>query len=235
MRFIDISNWQSDLNPDAVFPNVDAVVCKATEGLTFVDKYCDGFVQAAKRLGKPFGFYHYGRNNNATEEADFFIANCENYFHDGIPVLDWEENQNVEWVNEFVQRVRDKTGVWPWIYANPWRFDQGGVNPNCDRWVASYPNVLHPTFSDAENDLHCPDTNGLICAWQFCSDGYVDGYDGELDCNIYYGDLKSWNAYVHANPEGTCGEGQESGNNEPEGGQTIVVEDDGYRVMIEKK
>ena len=41
LRGIDISNWQAGLDADAVFPNVDFVICKATEGVGFVDGYCD--------------------------------------------------------------------------------------------------------------------------------------------------------------------------------------------------
>ena len=44
LRGIDISNWQAGLDADAVFPNVDFVICKATEGISFVDGYCDDSV-----------------------------------------------------------------------------------------------------------------------------------------------------------------------------------------------
>ena len=45
LRGIDISNWQAGLDADSVFPNVDFVICKATEGVGFVDGYCDSWVQ----------------------------------------------------------------------------------------------------------------------------------------------------------------------------------------------
>ena len=233
LNFIDISNWQRTLNPDAVYPNIDAVVCKATEGTTFVDRYCDGFVQAAKRMGKPFGFYHFAGNSGATQEADYFISNCEGYFNDGIPVLDWEGSQDVNWVNEFVRRVHEIKGVWCWIYANPWRFNQGGVESNCMRWVASYPNVAHPTFSDAQG-WDTPSADGLVGAWQFCSDGRINGYDGNLDCNLFYGDKEAWCKYGNSNTAGSGDTGESSGDS-PASDSVSVLENDEYKIMVERK
>ena len=233
LTFIDISNWQQNLDPDSVFPNVDAVVCKATEGVGYVDRFCDGFVQAAKRMGKPFGFYHFAGNSGATQEADYFISNCEGYFNDGIPVLDWEGTQSVDWVNEFVRRVHDVKGVWCWIYANPWRFNQGGVESNCMRWVASYPNVAHPTFADAMG-WDTPSADGLVGAWQFCSDGRIDGYNGNLDCNLFYGDKEAWCKYANSNTAGS-GDTGESSSDSHAGDSVSVLENDEYKIMVERK
>lgn len=58
VRFIDISNWQGGIDLPALLPNLDGVVCKATEGSTFVDPYCDGWVQQCINAGKSWGFYH---------------------------------------------------------------------------------------------------------------------------------------------------------------------------------
>ena len=226
LRFIDISNWQEGLELSKLSPSPDAVVCKATEGLWFVDPCCDAFIQTAIAMGKPFGFYHFASSASATGEADFFIANCEGYFGCGIPVLDWEGEQSVAWVNEFVNRVHDVKGVWPWIYTNPWRFDQGGVEPNCMRWVASYPSVTSPTWEQAEG-WDCPEAEGFVGAWQFCSDGKLAGYDGCLDLDLFYGDKEAWNKYA-----GRVGVDSGDGDSVPE---TATLENDEYRVTIERK
>lgn len=195
LKGIDISNWQAGINIDKVCKSVDFIICKATEGTDFTDKYCDGFIQSVVKNGKLFGFYHFAGSDDAVAEADYFIKECKGYFGKGIPVLDWETSQSVSWVNRFVRRVHDKTGVWPWIYANPWRFNQGGVEENCARWVASYPSVTSPTFGQAEK-WRKPYAQGNVVCWQFCSDGRLTGYSGNLDLNIYYGDAESWNAYA---------------------------------------
>lgn len=215
---IDISNHQEGIDLPSLLPSLDFVICKATEGTTFVDPFCDTFVQQVKKAGKRWGFYHFGRKGDPYIEADFFIKNCENYFNDGIPVLDWEDNQSVEWVNIFVKRVHDKTGIWPWIYANPWRFNQGGVEANCGRWIAQYPNVVSPALDYELPDI--PDTDGLVCCWQYCSDGRLKGYNGNLDFDRFFGSEDAWDAYANAKRDGNS---------------ILVIEDDKYKVTIEPK
>lgn len=230
LRFIDISNWQGGIDLPALLPNVDGVVCKATEGATFVDPYCDGWIQQCINAGKPWGFYHFAGYGDAIEEATHFIQNTINYFEHGIPVLDWEGNQSVDWVNEFVAEVYSSTHVWPWIYANPWRFNQGGVEPNCARWVAEYPAVTSPSFEQAKS-WECPEAEGNVVAWQFCSDGRVNSYNGNLDCSLFYGTEEQWRAYAK-------GDNRDSGttdDNADSNVSTTVLENDEYKITIERK
>lgn len=182
MQGYDVSNWQSGYSTDWLISTSDFLIMKATEGLDFTDGYCDGWVQACRNAGHPWGFYHFARNNDAIAEADYFVDSTVNYFGEGIPVLDWEDGQSVAWVNAFVERVHARTGVWPWIYANPWRFQLGGVNENCGRWVASYPGGT--PSPDA-----CPAADGIpVCCWQYTST--------PLDKNYFYGDIETWRSYA---------------------------------------
>nr|DAG68194.1 MAG TPA: hypothetical protein [Caudoviricetes sp.] len=230
LRFIDISNWQGGINLPALLPNIDGVVCKATEGATFVDPYCDTWVQQCIAAGKPWGFYHFAGCMDAIEEATHFIQNTINYFEHGIPVLDWEGNQSVDWVNEFVAEVYSSTHVWPWIYANPWRFNQGGVEPNCARWVAEYPAVTSPSFEQAES-WNCPEAKGNVVAWQFCSDGRVSGYNGNIDCSLFYGTDKQWRAYAKGdNRDSSTATGNADSNV-----SASVLENDEYKITIARK
>lgn len=224
LRGIDISNWQAGLDADSVFPNVDFVICKATEGIDFVDGYCDSWVQWCRRNGKPWGFYHFANVNSPAMEATYFINNTSNYFGEGIPVLDWEGGQSVEWVNEFVTIVHDQTGIWPWIYANPWRFNQGGVESNCGRWIASYPAVTNPSLDYDPGDV--PQTDGLVVCWQYASDGVVSGYSGNLDVNHFFGDAKAWGLYAGFSTDVPPS---------VENPKSSVLENDEYRVEITKK
>lgn len=226
MHGIDISNWQSGLELGQVMP--EFCIIKATEGVTFVDPCCDGFVQDCTKLGIPWGFYHFAGNGSGMEEAQWFIDNCENYFGHGIPVLDWEGIQDACFVNAFVDTVHAATGVWPWIYANPWRFDQYDVSQNCMRWVASYPNVSSPSFADAEN-WDAPACNGLVGAWQFCSDGRLAGYNGQLDLDLFYGDKGAWSAYVGV-PNNDSDHGSDSDSSD-----ASVLENSEYVVTVRRK
>ena len=226
---IDISHYQKDI--DLAKVKVDFAIVKATGGCEYVNPTCDKHIQQAIKKKIKWGFYHFAGDNcggSAENECDFFIANTKGYQGNGIPVLDWEETQSVAWVNTFVRRYHDKTGVWPWIYANPWRFNQGGVERKCARWIADYPNLYRPTFEQVK-DMGCNETDGLIAAWQFCSDGRLSGYGNDLDLNIAYLTKDAWDKYV----------GLSAANNQivekPTEKQSIIVENDKYKVEIREK
>lgn len=230
---IDISNHQgaAGFSLAKITEHMDFVIVKATGGTTFVDKYCDKFVQEAKTRNLLWGFYHFAHDTgqaSATAEADFFIDNCINYFGEGIPVLDWERDScSVAWVNEFVKRVYERTRVRPWIYGNPWRFNQGGVDANCARWIAAYPTSATRKLTDDAGVI--PKTDGNVVCWQYTSNGRVSAWAGNLDLNHYYGDAVSWGKYAK-------GDRQELTTNPPiVDNSNIVVEDDNYKVTVVKK
>lgn len=199
LRFVDVSNWQRGMDLAAVVRNggLAGAIVKATEGVGYVDPACDGFVRQLREAGALFGYYHFARSNDASAEAEFFRANTVGYEGAGIPVLDWEDGQSVAWVNRFVERYHELTGVWPWIYANPWRFNQGTVNENCGRWVAGYPkNGIADIDYGMETALPSSYDVGLVCAWQFSSSVRIAGYGGNLDGDVFYGDKEAWMAYA---------------------------------------
>ena len=142
MNGIDISNWQKGINLDNV--PFDFMICKATQGTTFVDKCCDTFVQKAIRLGKPWGVYHYINGSSAEAEATHFVEACKGYIGNGILAVDWERDQNKQWGNMsylrlLVSAIIDKTNIPPLIYASassfPWDIAR---ELNCGTWVAQY-------------------------------------------------------------------------------------------------
>lgn len=198
MQGIDISGWQDDLDLTQV--PCDFAIIKATQGVGYVSAACDPHVQQAISLGKPFGFYHYVNGAGATAEADFFVDNCVNYFGVGLPCIDWESMQNAAWGNtdylmELVQRVIDRTGVKPLIYASasafPWDVAQA---LDCGAWVAQYAN------NDATGYQDSPWNEGAYsCAIrQYSSHGRLDGYSGNLDLDKAYMDADGWARYVGA-------------------------------------
>lgn len=222
LKFIDISNWQAGLDVAAVVRNggLGGVIVKATEGLGYVDNSCDKFVQQCIKNGVPFGFYHFARNNDASKEAEYFRKNTSNYEGKGIPVLDWEADQSVAWVNEFVERYHELTGIWPWVYGNPWRFKQGTVNKNCGRWVAGYPkNGITDINYGTNNGLPGSYNVGSVCAWQFSSSVRISGYSGNLDGDVFYGDEAAWKKYATGGKAsgGSAGSSSEPSSSSPSG------------------
>lgn len=191
---IDVSSWQAGIDI-AKLKNCDFVIAKATEGKSYTNPDFARVIKQCQDHNKLFGFYHYMKANNPIEEAKFFYEKTKHLIGKGIPVLDWEENQTVNDVNEFVYWLHEKTGVWAWIYANPWRFNQGGVEQNCGRWIAAYPTSKVVTFDYDPGNI--PITEGLVCCWQYSSNGKVDGYNGSLDINHFYGNKEAWLKYAN--------------------------------------
>lgn len=202
---IDISKWQSGINLSAV--KADFVIVKATEGIGYVDKSCDGFFQKALSLGKKLGFYHFARptaNNDPIREADFFYENCKGYFGKAIPILDWEaENKhNVAYAKAWLDRVYQRSGVKPVIYmsesvANS--YDWSSVaNADYGLWVAKYRDNNPDYNYNMANAGSRPRVKWwkFYCMWQWTSSGRLNGYSGNLDCNVFYGDQSTWDAYV---------------------------------------
>lgn len=200
MQGIDISGHQNGLNLDAV-PH-DFVIIKTTQGTYYVNDICDGWVQHEIAAGKPWGFYHYIGGGDATAEADFWVGQTQNYWHHGLPCVDWEENQNSAWGDEgylrtFVQHVIDLTGVKPLIYAQasafPWQL---AADLDCGSWVAQYA-TLDPTYGYEGSPWN---EGAYSCTMrQYASACHLDGYGGNLDVDKFYGDANTWNAYVQVN------------------------------------
>lgn len=230
LRFIDVSHWQSGIDISAVIDagGLGAVVVKATEGIGWVDKCCDRFVQQLLGMKMPFGYYHFARNNDPAEEAEYFHASTCNYEGHGIPILDWEAGQSIDWVNRFVERFHTLSNVWPWVYSNARLFNQGTVNLNCGRWIAGYPkNGITDISYGQKNSMPYKVNNGLVCAWQFSSSVRLAGYSGNLDGNVFYGDAEQWGAYARPTA-GAEAEGIE------EGDTLTVAEISADRIVLEK-
>ena len=205
MNGIDISMWQRDINLSAV--KADFVIVKATEGIGYVDKTCDKFFQKALSLGKKIGFYHFARptkNNDPVREADFFYENCKGYFGKAIPILDWEaENkQNVAYAKAWLDRVYQRSGVKPVIYMSESvvnSYDWSSVaNADYGLWVAKYRDNNPDYNYNMANAGSRPRVKWwkFYCMWQWTSTGRLNGYSGNLDCNVFYGDGTTWDKYA---------------------------------------
>lgn len=203
MQGIDISHFQKGI--DLAKVPCDFVIVKATQGVNYVSDACDAQVQQAISLGKPFGFYHYVNGSGAQAEADFFIDHCTGYFSKGIPCIDWEDGKdpashNAAWgdtgyLRQLVQRVIDRTGVKPLIYASVSSFPRDVASElDCGAWVAQYADSNPTGYQDSpwnEGSYSC-----LIR--QYSSHGRLDGWDGDLDLDKAYMDADGWQTCVGA-------------------------------------
>lgn len=204
MRGFDISDWQKDIDVNAV--DYDFVICKATQGTSYVNGYCDVNIQKAKQAGKPWGFYHFMWDCDPVEQADYFYANCKNYFGEGIPILDYEDGGRIgsDAAKRFLDRIYELTGVRClfYTYRNVVQSphddeDWGAIAQNHALWVAQYANDAPTGYQDSP---WLP--GGGFGAWdsivmhQYTSHGRLDGYGGNLDLDIAYMDKDAWTAYA---------------------------------------
>lgn len=195
MLGIDISNHQEGIDLYAL--NIDFCICKATEGLGFVDRFCDGFIQDCKKLKIKWGFYHFARENDAKKEAKFFYDNCKNYFGKGIPILDWEVETSVKWCEEFIKELHRLSGIWCMIYMSASKvsqFNGSWIPEKCGLWVAGYPQYYSSwTKDDMPYDIS---PWKFAAIWQFTDTLIIHGFWEKLDGDIAYMNESAWDKYA---------------------------------------
>lgn len=233
MNGIDISNWQKDIDAGAV-PG-DFVICKATEGTSYVSPSCDRQYQAAKRAGKLLGVYHFATGAGAAAEADWFVKNIKGYIGEAILVLDWEANalkKGVSYALEFLRQVHSKTGVWPLIYMSQSvvnQYDWSEVAKLCGLWVAQYPSVNtvngYQNWDFTKTIKHWK----TVAIWQYASTGKLQGYAANLDLNKAYMTREAWMRYAGSTTASAPSTDVSVGNS------TSILENDEYTVTINKK
>ena len=206
LRGIDISSHQEGINCAAI--DCDFVICKATQGTYYINPDCDRAYQTAKASGKLLGVYHYATGDNVKAEADFFLANIQGYIGEAILCLDWENNPGgynplyktgapaKTWIKQWCDYIYEKTGVRPLVYGSASAYSEISGNGDYGVWVAQYPNY------DPTGWQETPWNEGAYdCAIrQYTSQGYINGYAGNLDLNKAYMTREAWMKY--ANPSG---------------------------------
>lgn len=194
---IDISSYQAGINL-AIVP-CDFVIIKATEGASYVNPDFVRAYQQAKTLGKCLGLYHYAQGGNVEAEANHFLNTIGNRVGEAALCLDWERNDNprfgendVAWVKAWCDYVRAKTSVAPLVYIQQSIMQYFSQIGDYGLWIAQYADN-NPTGYQAN-----PWNEGAYtCAIrQYSSHGRLNGWNGNLDLNKFYGDRVAWNKYA---------------------------------------
>ena len=197
MNGIDISSYQAGINL-AIVP-CDFVIIKATEGASYVNPDFVRAYQQAKTLGKCLGLYHYAQGGNVEAEANHFLNTIGNRVGEAALCLDWERNDNprfgendVAWVKAWCDYVRAKTSVAPLVYIQQSIMQYFSQIGDYGLWIAQYADN-NPTGYQAN-----PWNEGAYtCAIrQYSSHGRLNGWNGNLDLNKFYGDRVAWNKYA---------------------------------------
>lgn len=191
VKGIDVSNWQGTVNWSSVKSSgVVWAMAKATEGSSYTDPYFTKNVAGAQAVGIKIGGYHFAHpeSNDALTEAKHYVAVISQVKLDLLPVLDIESPTDtsrisvanlVNWIQTWINYVEQSTGKEVMIYTGNWflnNFAQlNNAFANKPLWIANYGNITAP-----------PDGGGWTrwTAWQYASDGTVDGVNGNCDVSV---------------------------------------------------
>lgn len=192
---IDISQWQGNINWGAVDRPIAIIKMSGGDAGLYTDSKANQNYYGAKAAGKLVGGYHFAGGGNPVNEADFFVAAMSPLEENDVLVLDWEiEHPDPNgWCLAFVNRVHDRTGIWPLFYTNGARINQHGfaaVRANCGTWVAWY-------GQDPEGNLPI---SGSYVMHQYTSSGSVPGIAGRVDLDAWFGSLDQWKKYGYHAP-----------------------------------
>jgi GH25 family lysozyme M1 (1,4-beta-N-acetylmuramidase) len=100
---------------------VVAIIHRATIGFRADAKYAERKVEGKKR-GYKWGGYHYGKPGDPIKQADFFLEKAKPE-PDDLLALDLESTDGSKHMSfaearEFINRIKEKTGRYPVVYAN---------------------------------------------------------------------------------------------------------------------
>ena len=163
------------------------VFIRATVGKDRKDRQFDKNWLGAKENKMIRGAYHYYRpNENSIEQAELFIKTVTLQKGDLPPVLDIEKlpkNQSIENL---------KLGLKRWLTAVESHY---GVKPIIYTGERYYDDFLKEEFSDylfwiANYNFYREEIAGDWLFWQFTEKASVPGIKGNVDINIYNGDLQ---------------------------------------------
>lgn len=200
MNGIDISRWQKGIDLSKV--PCDFVIIKATQGTGYTSPEFKNQIQQARSLGKKIGVYHYAGGGGVINEANHFLDVVKGYVGQAILVLDWEgqDNENFNNANyamSWLEYVKEKTGITPFIYMSKSVCRQYKWDASYPLWCAQYKNYAVTGYQDKP----WTDSKGFG-AWtgckifQYSSSGRLPGYPNNLDLDLAYITAEEWDAYA---------------------------------------
>ncbi|MDY6985084.1 MAG: GH25 family lysozyme [Candidatus Thermoplasmatota archaeon] len=191
---IDVSHWQGEINWDQVYGSGKRFAfVKASEGISYIDPYFEENMVNGRAAGMLMGAYHFARplDNSAVDEARFFISVIDDYLTEGYmrPTLDIEVGEGEwsyisDWVHEFMNAVRDETGITPVLYVNS--YYANNLDPSLTQyslWIARY---THDT-----SILPDPGVWPSWDFWQWSDRTSCPGIEGYVDGDVFNGDIPS--------------------------------------------
>ena len=189
---LDVSEYQGKISWSEVdtlenkYP-VHFVFIRATVGNDRLDnKFKENWLGAKKNKLLRGAYHYYRPNENSLEQAELFIKTVSLNKGDLPPVLDIErlpKNQSVErlkiGLKKWLKKVEEHYKVKPIIYTGESYYDDFLKEEFSDYlfWIANY-------------NLYREKIDEEWLFWQFTEKASVNGIKGNVDVNIYNGDLQ---------------------------------------------
>ena len=189
---IDVSEYQGKISWSYVdtiekkYP-LHYVFIRATVGKDRPDRQFEWNWLGAKENKMIRGAYHYYRpNENSLEQAELFITTVKLEKGDLPPVLDIEKLPK----NQSIANL--KLGLKRWLKAVESHY---GVKPIIYTGERYYDDFLKEEFSDylfwiANYNFYREEIDSDWLFWQFTEKASIPGIKGNVDVNIYNGDLQ---------------------------------------------
>ncbi len=197
---IDISSHQGGLNIAAIW--ADFVIVKVTEGTGYENPFWRSQAEATLAAGKRLGLYHFANDEDAGEQARYFLDRAKGYAGRATFWLDWEADAiglGPGPALAFLNQVAAETGSTPgfYTYQNVLNsYDWSAVAARYPLWLAGGPD--YSDYGQAYSDPPIPNVpywGGGALVHQYTEDGYLPGYNAHLDLDRLR-DRSAWDAMI---------------------------------------
>ena len=207
LNIIDIASWQQGMVvADMVRknPDLNGFMIKATGGSHYRNPYFTAWAGQCMSVNIPFGLYHFlndgNKGNSSPErEAEFFLNAVSPYLGKAVLALDWESyglNWGADGAKQFLDYVYSHTGVKPIFYT----YSSALKQHNCSKiaesgyklWIANYGSNAERVGFDPFASIGNQTYFGMPIMYQYGSKGKLNGWNGYLDLNVFYGKVGNW-------------------------------------------
>jgi lysozyme len=182
---------------------VVAIIHRATIGDRVDSKYFERRDEAKKR-GYKWGAYHFGKRGDPIKQADFFLAIVKPD-KDDLIALDLESEDATKHMSfadarVFIQRIKEKTGRYPFVYANnevtkaiAEQFASDEIFAKTNLWyarfkrnVTDFPQGTWKTYAlwQFSSEQNCDPSNRPACLYT------VPGTEYDMDVDVYNGTIE---------------------------------------------
>ncbi len=194
---IDVSHYQKRIDwPEVAMQDIDFAFVKATEGETYKDSLFHHNWNQMESVGMMKGAYHfYIPSVDPMLQVENFTGSVEIKPGDLPPVLDFEKigkKNRIELIADlqtWLKAVEYHYDIRPIIYTNQKLYNKY-IKGNFDEyivWIARY-NTETPDMPFSQSWTF----------WQYGNRGRIDGIVGDVDFNVFHGDLEALKSITYS-------------------------------------